>query len=153
MFRRFSFIALLLLVLVSCQNSDDRKLVYYSDAVVTLSQVDPAYRPYFQAQNGANFSAAEQRAALAAAAKTARTPVPTSMNLPARKQLATRTVTTAGKKGAAAKKAALVKKGAAVKGKSAATAKKPVVKGKTAAPAKKGAKPAAKKPAAKKGKR
>lgn len=144
MFRRFSFIALLLLVLVSCQNSDDRKLVYYSDAVVTLSQVDPAYRPYFQAQNGANFSAEEQRAALAAAAKTARTPVPTSMSLPARKQLATRTATTAGKKAAAARKAA------AAKGKTTAAKGKAPAK-KTAKPAAK--KPAAKKPAAKKGKR
>lgn len=131
MFRRFPLIVLLLSVLVSCQNSDDRKLVYYSDAVVTLSQVDPAYRPYFQAQNGANFSAEEQRAALAAAAKTARTPVPTSMSLPARKQLAARTSTTAGKKLAAAKS-------------------KAAAKNKTAAGSKKTAKPAAKKPVAKK---
>lgn len=145
MFRRFPFIALLLLVLVSCQNSDDRKLVYYSDAVVTLSQVDPAYRPYFQAQNGANFSAEEQRAALAAAAKTASTPVPTSMNLPARKQLATRAATTAGKK-----KAAAAKNKTAAKSKAAASSKK------TALPAAKkpvAKKAAAKKPTAKKGKR
>lgn len=138
MFRRFSFAALLLMVLVSCQNSDDRKLVYYSDAVVTLSQVDPAYRPYFQAQNGANFSAEEQRAALAAAAKTARTPVPTSMSLPARRQLATRTATTAGKKKAAARRSAVAK------GRTAVTKRKPV------ASSKKTTKPVTKKAVAKK---
>ena len=47
----------------------------YSDAVVHIGQVDPAYRPYFQSQNGANYSLSEQRKAFLAAAQTARTPV------------------------------------------------------------------------------
>ena len=47
----------------------------YADSVVHIGQVDPAYRPYFQSQNGANYSLADQRKAYLAAAQTARTPV------------------------------------------------------------------------------
>lgn len=47
----------------------------YHDSVVHLGQVDPAYRPYFQSQQGANYSLEDQRKAYLAAAQTARTPV------------------------------------------------------------------------------
>ncbi len=47
----------------------------YSDAVVHIGQVDPAYRAYFRDQNAANYSLSDQRKAYFAAARTARTPV------------------------------------------------------------------------------
>ena len=47
----------------------------YSDAVVHIGQVDPAYQAYFQEQNAANYSPSDQRRAYIAAAQTARTPV------------------------------------------------------------------------------
>lgn len=47
----------------------------YSDAVVHIGQVDPAYRDYFRSQNAANYSLGEQRKAYLAAAQVARTPV------------------------------------------------------------------------------
>lgn len=47
----------------------------YADAVVHINQVDPAYRPYFQAQHAPNYSLNEQRKAYIAATQTARTPV------------------------------------------------------------------------------
>lgn len=47
----------------------------YSDAVVHIGQVDPAYQAYFRDQNAANYSLSDQRKAYIAAAQTARTPV------------------------------------------------------------------------------
>lgn len=47
----------------------------YSDAVVHISQVDPAYRAYFQEQNASNYSLSDQRKAYIAATEVARTPV------------------------------------------------------------------------------
>ena len=47
----------------------------YSDAVVHIGQVDPAYRAYFADQNAATYSLSDQRKAYLAAAQTARTPV------------------------------------------------------------------------------
>lgn len=70
-----------LLGLVSCQSGVDMRRAYATspDAVVNINQVDPAYRAYFRAQHGSNFSLADQRKALAAAVATARTPVPRYM--------------------------------------------------------------------------
>lgn len=128
---------LALAALVSCQNRNDYKLVNYSDSVVTLSQVDPAYQAYFREQNGANYGVEEQRAALAAAAKTAATPVPTSMAV-SNTRLATRKTSAAS----ARRSVAGVKKGTAAR-KGVAASKKPAAKGKAVAAAKK--KPVAKK--------
>lgn len=47
----------------------------YSDSVVHIGQVDPAYRAYFRDQNASNYSLSDQRKAYYAAAQTARTPV------------------------------------------------------------------------------
>lgn len=47
----------------------------YSDAVVHINQVDPAYRAYFREQNASNYSLSDQRKAYIAAAEVARTPV------------------------------------------------------------------------------
>lgn len=47
----------------------------YSDAVVHIGQVDPAYRAYFRDQNASNYSLSDQRKAYLAAAQVARTPV------------------------------------------------------------------------------
>lgn len=129
------FLGLLALAaLVSCQSRNDYKLVNYSDSVVTLSQVDPAYQAYFREQNGANYGVEEQRAALAAAAKTAASPVPTHMNV-SNTRLATRKTSAAtARKGVAARGKT---KPAATARKGVATAKKPAAKGKTAVAAKK----------------
>lgn len=62
-------------VFVACQH-DDRRFYNYPDAVTNINQVDPAYRAFFRAQNGRNFSMDDQRKALVAAVKTSRTPVP-----------------------------------------------------------------------------
>lgn len=70
-----------MLTLVACQSDFDVRRAYATspDAVVSLNQVDPAYRAYFRAQHGSNFGLAEQRRAFAAAVETARTPVPRYM--------------------------------------------------------------------------
>lgn len=67
--------------LVSCQSGVDMRRAYATspDAVVSINQVDPAYRAYFRAQHGSDFSVAEQRKAFAAAVATASTPVPRYM--------------------------------------------------------------------------
>ena len=71
-----SVLALFACVLASCQS--DRALKYHNfpDAVTNINQVDPAYRQYFVDQQGRNYSADDQRKALAAAIRTSRTPVP-----------------------------------------------------------------------------
>lgn len=72
-------LCLLCLVLASCQYQyvSGKKLGLrdYPDSVVHISQVDPAYRPYFDAQHGSSFSLRDQRAAFTKANETARTPV------------------------------------------------------------------------------
>ena len=70
-----------ILGLVSCQSGFDMRRAYTTspDAVVSINQVDPAYRVYFREQHGSNFSLADQRKAFAAAVATARTPVPRYM--------------------------------------------------------------------------
>ena len=63
-------------LLVSCQSSTAMKYHNFPDAVTNINQVDPAYRQYFAGQQGRNYSADDQRKALAAAIRTSRTPVP-----------------------------------------------------------------------------
>lgn len=63
------------LLMASCQQSSIGSRTY-PDAIVALHQVDPAYRPYFAAQNGSNYSMADQRAAFFKAAQTAKGPMP-----------------------------------------------------------------------------
>lgn len=92
----------------------------YADSVVHIGQVDPAYRPYFQSQNGANYSIADQRKAYLAAAQTARTPVRESDYHPGnvrKKSVATKSkarsskaIATTKKKNGAQKRAVAVKK-------------------------------------------
>lgn len=101
--------------LVSCQGTDSRAVsMNYSDAVVCLAQVDPAYRGYFRSQEGGSYSRDEQRKAIAAAVQTSRTPVP---SYAPERRLATRKATTSARKRAvassrsraAARKSALAK--------------------------------------------
>lgn len=134
------FLTLLpVLALVSCQNSGSNRQVYYPDAVVSINQVDPAYRAYFRDQHGANYGVQEQREAFAAAVRTARTPVGpyTGPSRPVAKQMATRSTTSAKSRIAATRaKGKTVSKGRAVaaKGKKTVTKKavasrKPAAKG------------------------
>lgn len=126
------------LLFVSCQGSDPRAAAMnYSDAVTRLDQVDPAYRAFFRDQQGSNYGVEEQRKAIAAAVQTARTPVPSYVNVPAERSLADRRSTTAARQRVAARgKSAGSKRTLAAKGRPAAT-KKNVAKGKPA-PKKKG---------------
>lgn len=106
----------------SCQQSPSQPAVgvrHYSDAVVHIGQVDPAYRAYFRDQNAANYSLSEQRKAYMAAAETARTPVRDSDYRPSDVR----------KKSVAAKKPAAKGKGkkAVAKKGSASSAKKRAV--------------------------
>lgn len=55
----------------------------YSDAVVHINQVDPAYRAYFREQDASNYSLSDQRKAYIAATEVARTPVRESDYRPA----------------------------------------------------------------------
>ncbi len=72
----FCLLAALVVLFTGCQQ--DKGLAYYHfpDEVTTLNDVDPAYRKYFEAQNGRNYGADEQRAALAKAVHHAKMPVP-----------------------------------------------------------------------------
>lgn len=117
------------LMVAACQQypSLDRKT--YPDAVVSLNQVDPAYRPYFAAQHGSNYSLEEQRAAFSKAAQTARGPMPTYVE-----------AKSAPKSSAKGKSKSTAKGKTTGKSKGKTTVKKPVTK-----------KPAPKKPAPKKG--
>lgn len=69
-------VAMVACLLVSCQSSTAMKYHNFPDAVTNINQVDPAYRRYFADQQGRNYSADDQRKALAAAIRTSRTPVP-----------------------------------------------------------------------------
>ena len=69
-------IALVVCLVTSCQSDPGVRYANFPDAVTNINQVDPAYRKYFASQQGRNYSAADQRKALAAAIRTARTPVP-----------------------------------------------------------------------------
>ena len=68
--------ALTACLLTACQGGKDMKYYNFPDAVTSINQVDPAYRKYFADQQGSNYSADDQRKALAAAIRTSRTPVP-----------------------------------------------------------------------------
>ncbi len=63
------------MLLVSCSGNVPPMQKDYPDAVTCLSQVDPYYRDFFRAQNGSNYTLADQRRAYLAAMQTARTPV------------------------------------------------------------------------------
>lgn len=117
------------LCFVSCQGTDPRAAsMNYSDAVTRLDQVDPAYRAYFRDQQGSSYGLDEQRRAIAAAAQTARTPVPTVAANAEDRPLAQRRSSTLSKKRGAARGRI------AAKGKSKApVAKKGIAKGKTPA--------------------
>ena len=69
-------LALVACLFTACQTGGGVKYANFPDAVTNLNQVDPAYRQYFASQQGRNYSADDQRKALAAAIRTARTPVP-----------------------------------------------------------------------------
>ena len=77
--RRIMLFLPVVAVVVSCQQGlppgGSVGVRTYSDAVVHIGQVDPAYQAYFRAQNAANYSLSDQRRAYIAAAQTARTPV------------------------------------------------------------------------------
>lgn len=126
------FLTLLpVLALVSCQSSSSNRQVYYPDAVVSLNQVDPAYRAYFYDQHGANYGVQEQREAFAAAVRTARTPVTpySGPSKPYAKQMAQRNTTSAKSRIAATRKANTAssrKTAVAAKGKKTTVSKKAV---------------------------
>ncbi len=86
------FALFLALFFVSCSSSVPPMQKDYADAVTNINQVDPYYRPYFRAQNAANYTLADQRRAYVAAIQTARTPVRASDYKPraARTRLASR---------------------------------------------------------------
>lgn len=71
--------ALVACLLTACQGGRDMKYYNFPDAVTNINQVDPAYRKYFADQQGRNYSADDQRKALAAAIRTSRTPVPAAV--------------------------------------------------------------------------
>lgn len=100
----------------------------YSDAVVHINQVDPAYRAFFRDQDASNYSLSEQRKAYIAAAQTARTPVRASDYRPGdiRKKAVAKASTKSGSKGKTAAKTRIASKGKAA-GKSTAANKKRAV--------------------------
>ena len=69
-------VAVVACLLTACQSDRGMKYHNFPDAVTNINQVDPAYRKYFADQQGRNYSADDQRKALAAAIRTSRTPVP-----------------------------------------------------------------------------
>ena len=69
-------VAVVACLLTACQGDRGIKYHNFPDAVTNINQVDPAYRKYFADQQGRNYSADDQRKALAAAIRTSRTPVP-----------------------------------------------------------------------------
>lgn len=69
-------LALVACLFTACQTGGGVKYANFPDAVTNINQVDPAYRKYFASQQGRNYSADDQRKALAAAIRTSRTPVP-----------------------------------------------------------------------------
>jgi hypothetical protein len=71
-----SILAMVACLFTACQSGSDMKYYNFPDAVTSINQVDPAYRKYFVDQQGRNYSADDQRKALAAAIRTSRTPVP-----------------------------------------------------------------------------
>ena len=113
----------------------------FPDAVTSINQVDPAYRKYFADQQGRNYSADDQRKALAAAIRTSRTPVPAyvprsamvSSKKIAKRRVATRKGTKArnSRYVAAKRKPATAKRRAVARKKTTAAPKRAVAKRKT----------------------
>ncbi len=110
------YLALVCLLLVACSGGDYR-VDYnspawrtYPDSVVSLNDVDPAYRSYFRAQHGSNYSKRDQIEAFRAAARTARTPVPKSAPWPKTEPRPKRTASRGKAKPAARKGKAAPKK-------------------------------------------
>ena len=127
-------IALVVCFLTSCQSDPGVKYANFPDAVTNINQVDPAYRKYFASQQGRNYSAADQRKALAAAIRTARTPVPAYVPRSAmaanRKAMRKRTASRNTRRAVASRKSARKSKTATAR-KKAATRKRAVAKRKT----------------------
>lgn len=127
-------IALVVCFLTSCQSDPGVKYANFPDAVTNINQVDPAYRKYFEAQQGRNYSAADQRKALAAAIRTARTPVPAYVPRSAmaanRKAMRKRTASRNTRRAVASRKSASKSKTATAR-KKTATRKRAVAKRKT----------------------
>ena len=127
-------IALVVCFLTSCQSDPGVKYANFPDAVTNINQVDPAYRKYFESQQGRNYSAADQRKALAAAIRTARTPVPAYVPRSAmaanRKAMRKRTASRNTRRAVASSKSASKSKTATARRKTA-TRKRAVAKRKT----------------------
>lgn len=127
-------IALVVCFLTSCQSDPGVKYANFPDAVTNINQVDPAYRKYFASQQGRNYSAADQRKALAAAIRTARTPVPAYVPRSAmaanRKAMRKRTASRNTRRAVASRKSARKSKTATAR-KKTATRKRAVAKRKT----------------------
>lgn len=134
-YRIISIISVLSALLCSCQQTSVSRggsvgVRNYSDAVVHISQVDPAYRAYFRDQDAVNYSISDQRKAYIAAAQTARTPVRASDYRPGdirRRAIVSRKVAK-GKAGVAARRGVNSRVSVATQ-----RGKAPAVKGKTAA--------------------
>lgn len=127
-------VALVVCVLTSCQRTPAVRYANFPDAVTNINQVDPAYRKYFVSQQGRNYSAADQRKALAAAIRTARTPVPTYMPRSAmasnRKAMRKRTARRSSR--AVARKKSVRSRRAVAKKRTKTTRRKAVVKRRSA---------------------
>ena len=135
-------VAMVVCLLVSCQSGGAMKYHNFPDAVTSINQVDPAYRKYFADQQGRNYSADDQRKALAAAIRTSRTPVPAYVPRSAMASTTKRTVNrrVAVRRGAKAgnsryvaakRKPATAKRRAVARKKSTAAPKRAVAKRKT----------------------
>ncbi|MBR5889039.1 MAG: hypothetical protein IKY92_03240 [Akkermansia sp.] len=134
--------ALVACLFTACQSGGGIKYANFPDAVTNINQVDPAYRQYFASQQGRNYSADDQRKALAAAIRTSRTPVPAyvprSAMASAKKSVRQRSVRS-GSRGAIARNKAVRRSGKAVTKRKAvakkgaeATRKRAVAKRRTA---------------------
>ena len=137
-------LALVACLLTACQGGKDMKYYNFPDAVTSINQVDPAYRKYFADQQGRNYSADDQRKALAAAIRTSRTPVPayvprsamasSKTNARSRGKASTsRSAVARGKKTTARRGAVARNTKNAASGKRAVTRKKSATKKKTVA--------------------
>ena len=138
-------LALVACLFTACQTGGGVKYANFPDAVTNLSQVDPEYRQYFVSQQGRNYSADDQRKALAAAIRTSRTPVPAyvprsamastekSARRGTRRAVArNKTVRRSGKT-LVSRKAATQRRAVAKKGKASASRKRAVAKRRPAA--------------------
>ncbi len=131
-----SLLALVACLFVACQSQPPVRYANFPDAVTNINQVDPEYRKYFVSQQGRNFSAADQRKALAAAIQTARTPVPAYVPrsaMASSRKSARRGSARSGSRKAIAKRKALRGRKAVAKKRGKATRKRAVAKRRTTA--------------------